>query len=97
MRAREEIADFVAAAFSIYALVIVAWIVVQLVFSLGGRVPYSRPVNAVLDFLRDTAQPYLGLFRRFGLRVGPLDLSPIVALIVLQVVAMVVVGVIDPG
>ena len=47
--------------------------------------PYSRPLNAVLDFLRDVTEPYLRIFRRCGLRFGPLDLSPIVAILVLQI------------
>jgi YggT family protein len=94
---RTDVADFVGAAFSIYALIVVAWVVAQLVFSLGVAVPYARWSNAVLDFLRDCAEPYLRIFRRLGLRIGAFDLSPIVALIVLQVVAAVVVGAIDPG
>ena len=94
---RTDIADFVGAAFSIYALIVVAWVVVPLVFSLGARVPYSRVSNAVLDFLRDCSEPYLRIFRRLGLRIGAFDLSPIVALIVLQVVAALVVGAIDPA
>ncbi len=92
--ARVEIADFVSAAFSIYLLVLIAWIVAQLVLSLGVSVPYSRASNAVLDFLRDTADPYLRIFRRLGLQIGPVDLSPIVAIIVLQVVSRVLVRVI---
>jgi YggT family protein len=94
---RTDVADFVGAAFSIYALIVVAWVVAQLVFSLGVAVPYARWSNALLDFLRDCAEPYLRIFRRLGLRIGAFDLSPIVALIVLQVVAAVVVGAIDPG
>ena len=94
---RTDVADFVGYAFSIYALVIVAWIVAQLVFSLGVSMPYSRWSNAVLDFLRDCSEPYLRVFRRLRLRIGMFDLSPIVALIVLQVVAALVVGAIDPG
>lgn len=97
MTARVEIADFVGAAFSIYALILIAWIVMNLLFSLGVSVPFSRPANAVLDFLRDTAEPYLRIFRRLGLRFGPFDFSPIVAIIVLQVVGAIVVGAIDPG
>jgi YggT family protein len=94
---RLDIAEYVSAVFSIYALIVVAWIVTQLVFSLGVAVPYSRASNAVLDFLRDCAEPYLRIFRRLGLRIGPFDLSPIVALIVLQVVAAVIVSIIDPA
>ena len=94
---RTDVAEFVGAAFSIYALIVVAWVVAQLVFSLGVSVPFSRWSNAVLDFLRDCAEPYLRIFRRLGLRIGPFDLSPIVALIVLQVVAALVVSAIEPG
>ncbi len=92
--ARVEIADFVSAAFSIYLLILIAWIVAQLVLSLGVSVPYSRASNAVLDFLRDTADPYLRIFRRLGLQIGPVDLSPIVAIVLLQVVSSIVVRVI---
>jgi len=95
--ARAEIADFVGAVFGIYLVILIAWIVAQLVFSLGATVPYSRASNAVLDFLRDTAEPYLRIFRPLGLRVGPIDLSPIVATILLQVVGALVVAAIDPA
>src|SRR3954452_9958708 len=95
--ARVEIADFVSALISVYSLVLVAWIVVSLVMSLGLTPPYNRAVRGTLDFLHDTAEPFLRIFRRLGLRVGPLDLSPIVALIVLRLVGGVLVSVISPG
>ena len=97
MEARQEIADFVSALITVYWVIIIAWIVASFVFALGARVPYSRPVNAVLDFLRDVSEPYLRIFRRLPLRIGPLDLSPIVALIVLRIVGSIVVGLIDPA
>ena len=97
MEAREKIAEFLAALIGVYTILIVAWIVVSFVFALGARVPYSRPVNAVLDFLRDVSEPYLRLFRRLPLRIGPLDLSPIVAILVLRIVGSIVVNLIDPG
>jgi YggT family protein len=97
MKAREEIADFLSALITVYSIIIVAWIVASFVFSLGARVPYSRPLNAVLDFLRDVSEPYLRIFRRLPLRLGPLDLSPIVALLALRIVGGIVVGLIDPG
>ena len=96
MRVREEIADFLSALLSVYTIVIVAWVVTSLVFSLGVRVPYSRALNAVLDFLRDVTEPYLRLFRRLPLRIGPLDLTPIVAIIVLSVVGGIIVELIRP-
>ena len=97
MEAREQIADFLSALIKVYVIIIIAWIVVSFVFALGARVPYSRPINAVLDFLRDVSEPYLRLFRRLPLRIGPLDLSPIVAIIVLRIVGGIVVNAIDPG
>jgi YggT family protein len=96
VRVREEIADFLSALLSVYTIVIVAWVVTSLVFSLGVRVPYSRALNAVLDFLRDVTEPYLRLFRRLPLRIGPLDLTPIVAIIVLSVVGGIIVELIRP-
>jgi YggT family protein len=94
MNARREIADFLSALLTVYVIVIIAWIILQFVFAMGVRMPYSRWVNAVLDFLRDTANPWLNLFRRLPLRIGPLDLSPIVAIIVLQIVGQIIVGII---
>jgi YggT family protein len=89
---RTEVADFLEALLLVYTLCIVAWIVASLVFSLGVRVPYSRASNAILDFLRDVTEPYLRIFRPLPLRVGPLDLTPMVAIILLQVVGGIIVA-----
>ncbi|MEA2294111.1 MAG: YggT family protein, partial [Solirubrobacteraceae bacterium] len=78
---RGQIADFVSALFFVYSLILVAWIVVSLVMSLGLTPPYNRAVRGTLDFLHDTSEPFLRIFRRLGLRIGPLDLSPIIALV----------------
>ena len=94
---RTNIADFLAALILVYTICIVGWVVVSLVFSLGVRVPYNRVVSAIMDFLRDVSDPYLRLFRRLPLRVGPLDLTPMVAIIVLQIGGNIVVGLISPG
>jgi YggT family protein len=96
MDARNEIADLVNALFNVYSLCIIAYIVVSFVFSLGARVPYNRVFNAVMEFLRDVSEPFLRIFRRLGLRAGPIDFSPIVALIVLRLVQSVIVGLIAP-
>jgi YggT family protein len=96
MEAREEIAGFISALISVYTIIIIAWIVAQFVFALGARVPYNRFFNAVLDFLRDVSEPYLRIFRRLPLRLGPIDFSPIVAIFVLQIVGGLIVGAIDP-
>src|SRR4051795_9900207 len=85
MDARQNIADFLSALITVYTLIIFGWIIVSWVLSFGVRMPYSRPVNAVLDFLRDVTNPYLRVFRRLGLQFGPIDFSPIVAILVLQI------------
>ena len=97
MQVRQDIANFLSALLTVYSLCLIAYIVMSLVFSFGLRVPYSRPVNAVLDFLRDVSEPFLRIFRRLGLRIGPLDLSPIVALFVLGIVGRLVVSAISPS
>ena len=94
--ARSEIADFLSALLTVYVIVIIAWIVLSFIFAMGVRMPYTRWFNAVLDFLRDTANPWLNLFRRLPLRIGPIDLSPIVAIIVLQILGGLIVSLIDP-
>ena len=96
MEAREQIADFLSAFFTVYTLIIFASIIVSWVFSFGVRVPYSRPLNAVLDFLRDVSEPFLRIFRRLPLRIGAFDFSPIVALLVLRFVGGIIVSLIAP-
>ena len=82
---RTEVAGFLEALIFVYVLIIIAYIVTSLIFSFGLRIPYSRPLNAVLEFLRDVADPWLRIFRRLPLRIGPLDLTPIVAILALQI------------
>jgi YggT family protein len=94
---RTKLADFLDALIWVYTLCIIAWVVVSFVLSLGMRLPWSRPINAVLDFLRDVSEPFLRIFRRLGLQIGPLDLSPIVAIILLQVVGGLIVRLISPS
>ena len=96
MEIRQQIAEFLEALILVYTLCIVGWVIVSFVFALGARVPYSRPVTAVLDFLRDVSEPFLRIFRRLGLQIGPLDLSPMVAILVLQIGGSLLVAAIDP-
>jgi YggT family protein len=72
--------------FLILAYVIMSWI----------RLPYSPWLNRIQRFLYDVCDPYLRLFRRILPPLGPLDLSPMIAVIVLYVVDRVVVrGLLD--
>jgi uncharacterized protein YggT (Ycf19 family) len=90
----DQIADFLSALLWVYILIIFAYILTQLIFSFGGRVPYSRWSSAVLGFLRDVCEPYLGIFRRFIPPIGPVDISPIVAILVLQIVGQLIIALI---
>ena len=46
--------------------------------------------DRIQDFLRDVCEPYLRLFRRLLPAFGPLDLSPIVAIVSLFLLMKVV-------
>ncbi|MEA2287486.1 MAG: YggT family protein [Solirubrobacteraceae bacterium] len=91
---RDDIAGYISAVFLVYTLLIIAYILSSMFFAFGGRVPYSRWSSAVLGFLRDVCEPYLGFFRRFIPALGPLDLSPIVAIFVLNIARSIIVGLI---
>jgi YggT family protein len=54
------------------------------------RLPYTVWVRRMSDFLRDVCEPYLRLFRRVLPPLGPLDLSPVVAIFVLFLLVRVV-------
>jgi YggT family protein len=92
--AREDVASFVGALILVYTILIFAYILSSLVFAFGGRMPYSRWLDGVLAFLRDVCEPYLRIFRRFIPQFGPFDFSPVIAVIVLQIVGNIVVRVI---
>ena len=62
---------------------------------MGGRLPYNRALNAVMTFLRDVCEPLLRIFRRVIPPLGPLDLSPMVAIIVLNVAGAIVANLIQ--
>jgi uncharacterized protein YggT (Ycf19 family) len=89
---RTDVAKYLAALVTVYSIIIFAYVLLSLIFSFGVRAPYSRWSDAVLGFLRDVCEPYLRIFRRFIPMIGPLDISPIVALLVLQIVGNVVVN-----
>jgi YggT family protein len=90
---RGDVADYVSAFFYVYSLLILAYIVLSLVFAFA-RLPYSRTLTRIFEFLRDVSEPLLGPFRRIIPSFGPFDFSPIIALIALRIVAAIVVSVI---
>lgn len=83
---RGKAADYVQALVTVYWIIIIAYILSQWYLSFGGRVPYAKWSSALLGFLRDVSEPYLRIFRRILPSFGPLDLSPIIAILVLFIV-----------
>jgi YggT family protein len=69
----------------VYLLLIFVYVLTSWV-----RLPYSLWVRRIADFLRDVCEPYLRLFRRVLPPLGPLDLSPVVAMLSLIVLVRVV-------
>ena len=61
----------------IFAYILMSWI----------RMPYSIWMNRIQRFLYDVVEPYLRIFRRFIPPVGPLDISPVVAILALWIVS----------
>ncbi len=90
--ARTQIADFLSAVIYVYTLLIILYIVLQLLFAVGLRPPYSRTFDAVLGFLRDVCEPFLRIFRRVLPAFGGLDFSPLLAIVTLQLLNSLVVG-----
>jgi YggT family protein len=83
---RDKAADYVQALVTVYWIIIIAYILSQWYLSFGGKVPYARWSSALLGFLRDVSEPYLRIFRRILPSFGPIDLSPIIAILVLFIV-----------
>ena len=94
---RQEIADYVDALFLVYLILIF----VRILLSWIPRIPYHPVLSAVIGFIQEVTDPYLRIFRRIIPPLGgggfALDLSPIIATIVLIIVRAIVVGAIEPG
>jgi YggT family protein len=85
----DTIQNFVVVVFYVYLLCVFAYILTSWI-----PLPYNVWLNRIQRFLYDVVDPYLRLFRRFIPQVSlgglGLDLSPIVAIIVLYAVLRVV-------
>ena len=90
---RGDIADYVSALLFVYFVLIIANVVLSWVQQFRP-IPYNMTLRAVLGFIEDTTNPYLNLFRAWVPRIGPLDISPIVAILVLSIVGGLIVGLI---
>lgn len=88
---RVEIANYLSTLIYVYTLLIILYIVTQLLFAFGVRPPYARWSDIILTFLRDVCEPFLRIFRRIIPRIGAFDFSPVVAIIVLELLNSIVV------
>lgn len=88
---RTDMASYLSTLFYVYSILIL----VKILLSWVPRIPDNEVLRAIVRFVDDVTDPYLNLFRRLIPPVGVggmgLDLSPIAALIVLQVVGTIVV------
>lgn len=91
---RDDVAAYVNSLFIVYIIIIFIWVLVSWI----PRMPYNPTLRAILDFVNQVTVPYLRVFRSVLPPIGggsfSLDLSPIVAVIVLLIAQRVVVGLI---
>jgi YggT family protein len=94
---RNDVADYVDSLFLVYIILIF----IRVLLSWIPRMPYHPWLRTAVDFIHQVTDPYLNLFRRFVPSVGGgglrLDISPIIAVIVLVIVRTIVVRLIDSG
>lgn len=93
---RGDVADYVSALFLVYIVLIFLNILISWI----PRMPtYNRGLRAAMDFVTETTNPYLNLFRRVIPPLGgggfAFDLSPIIGVIVLYVAQALIVGLIE--
>jgi YggT family protein len=81
----DAIGNFVNVFIGVYVLLILVHIILS-----WFQLPYRVWLYRIRQFLADVCEPYLRLFRRFLPPLGPLDLSPMVAIILLIVVDQVI-------
>lgn len=94
---RYDIANYVDALFLVYMVLIF----VRILLSWFPRLPYNTLLTGLVKFVHDTTDSYLNVFRRVLPPMGgggfALDLSPIIAIIVLLLARGLIVGAIRPG
>ena len=83
--AASALQNFVNVFVAIYILFIFAYVLLSWI-----QLPYSTVAATLQRFLYEVCRPYLCLFRGRIPSIGPLDLSPIVAVVVLLVAAEIV-------
>lgn len=82
---RGDLATYVDALVLVYTILIIANIVLSWIQQFRP-LPYNLALRSAIGFIEDTTNPYLAIFRSFVPRIGPLDISPILAILVLNIV-----------
>jgi uncharacterized protein YggT (Ycf19 family) len=90
---RGTIAEYAEALIFVYLILIIANVLLSWVQQFRP-IPYNMPLRAVTGFIEESTNPFLNIFRSFIPRIGPLDISPIVAILVLSIVGGLVVDLI---
>lgn len=92
---RGDVADYVSALIIVY----IGLIFCNILISYVPRMPYRPWLRSVLDFITDTTNPYLNLFRRVLPPIGgggfAFDLSPMLGIILLFLLQRIVPGLIE--
>jgi uncharacterized protein YggT (Ycf19 family) len=91
---RGDIADYVAALITVYVVLILINILLSWVQQFRP-IPYNLALRAVTGFVEESTEPYLRVFRSFIPRIGPLDISPIFAILALTIGGGIVVNLIN--
>lgn len=85
-------ADYVNALFIVYLIMIF----INILLSFVPRIPYYPWLRAVLDFITESTNPYINIFRRMTRPVGvggmAFDIAPMLAIVVLIVAQGILVG-----
>jgi YggT family protein len=81
---------YIVTALYVYFAIIFGHLLLQMIFQLGWHPPYAQWSSATLGFLHDVSEPYLRIFRKLLPQMGMLDLSPMLALITLVIIAKIV-------
>jgi uncharacterized protein YggT (Ycf19 family) len=82
--------DFVYVLYLVYLICIIAYIITSWI-----PLPYNVTLNRIQRFLYDVCEPYLRIFRRILPPLGPLDLSPIIAIFSLYFLRIVILSILD--
>lgn len=91
---RADIADYVSALVFVYILLIIINIGLSWIQQFRP-IPYNLTLRAVTGFVEESTNPYLAFFRRWIPGIGPLDISPIFAIIVLSICGRIAVALIQ--